>query len=268
MSILGQTGATVAAGCTDLFPATERQDLDGPVLDLTAIAGLRGVTATEEGWRIGATTTWSDIIAADLPPAFDMLKQAARDVGSVQIQNAATVAGNLCNASPAADGVPPLLALDARVELGRGRARRTVPLAVFLTGVRSTARAGDELVVAVHVPRAAGAGRSRFLKLGARTYLVISIVMVAVRAEVIGGRVHELAMSVGSCSPVARRLTELEQRLTGAPVADLASRISEAAVAGALSPISDIRADAGYRVTAATALLQRALDDLGRQASV
>ena len=97
----------VAAGCTDLFPATDRQVLPGPVLDLTSVAGLRGITETPEGWCIGATTTWSDILAADLPPAFDMLKQAAAEVGSIQIQNAGTVAGNLCNASPAADWVSP-----------------------------------------------------------------------------------------------------------------------------------------------------------------
>ena len=126
LALLAETPVTLAAGCTDLFPATELQELPGAVLDLTAIADLRGVCTTSEGWRIGATTTWSDLIAADLPPAFDMLKQAAGEVGSVQIQNAGTIAGNLCNASPAADGVPPLLALDAVVEIGRASCRERV----------------------------------------------------------------------------------------------------------------------------------------------
>lgn len=267
LSILGQTGATVAAGCTDLFPATERQSLAGPTLDLTAIPELRGIACTQKGWRIGATTTWSDIVSADLPPAFDMLKQAAREVGSVQIQNAGTVAGNLCNASPAADGVPPLLALDALVELGNTQARRIVPLNEFLTGVRKTTRASDELLTAIHVPRHAGLGQSRFLKLGARRYLVISIAMVAVRLVLKQGHVSDLALSVGSCSEFALRLFALEKRLTGLPVTELAAQVNEAEVAAAITPISDIRADAGYRLTAATRLLQRALMDITERAS-
>ena len=83
------------AGCTDLFPATPGQTLRGPVLDLTAIAGLRGIARDGAGWRIGATTTWAEIARADLPPAFDGLRAAAREVGAVQIQNAGTLGGNL-----------------------------------------------------------------------------------------------------------------------------------------------------------------------------
>ncbi len=104
----------IAAGCTDLFPATQSQTLTGRILDLTSVDGLRGISRAAGGWRIGAATTWTDILRADLPPAFDGLKAAARQVGGVQIQNAGTIGGNLCNASPAADGVPPLLTLDAR----------------------------------------------------------------------------------------------------------------------------------------------------------
>ncbi|MBJ6372206.1 FAD binding domain-containing protein [Sedimentitalea arenosa] len=267
LAVLARAGVTVAAGCTDLFPATERQTLSGPVLDLTAIPSLRGISETEAGWRIGATTTWTDVLGADLPPAFDMLKQAAREVGSVQIQNAGTVAGNLCNASPAADGVPPLLALDACVELAGPTGRREMPLSAFLTGARQIARAPDELVIAIRVPRAAGAGRSRFLKLGARRYLVISIVMVAVRLEHSGGRVDALALSVGACSAVATRLNELEAALRGAPIAELSERIAEPEVARALSPIDDMRADASYRVVAATRLLRRAVAELSAAAS-
>lgn len=262
LAILAQSATVVAAGCTDLFPATERQALAGPVLDITAIAGLRGVTETPEGWRIGATTTWSDVLAAPLPPGFDMLKQAARQIGSPQIQNAGTVAGNLCNASPAADGVPPLLALQAQVELTGPEGPRRLDLADFLCGVRQTRRRADELVTAIHVPRAAGVGRSVFLKLGARKHLVISIVMVAVRIKAVQGCVTDLALAVGACSPVAIRLHTQEQALIGRSPAELAAALDPAAVAGALAPISDIRADAVYRTEAAVALLRRALDAL------
>ena len=99
-----------------------------------------------------AATTWSEIAAANLPPAFDALRQAAREVGSIQIQNRGTIAGNLCNASPAADGVPPLLALDAAVELASANGTRQLPLSEFITGYRRTARQPDEILSAVIVP--------------------------------------------------------------------------------------------------------------------
>lgn len=262
LGLLAGAGAIVAGGCTDLFPATERPELPGPVLDITGIAGLRGIDEGPEGWRIGATTTWSDIARADLPSGFDMLRQAAREVGSLQIQNAGTIAGNLCNASPAADGVPPLLALGAEVELASATGRRRLPLGDFLTGPRRTALQPGELMVAVHLPRAAGRGASRFLKLGARRYLVISIAMVAVRIVVSEGRAAGLALAVGACGPVATRLPAVEAALTGLPLADLAAAIRAEDVAEALTPIDDIRGDAGYRREVAVELLRRAVTQI------
>jgi len=89
---------------------------------------MRAIKKDEEGnWHIGALTTWTDIIRHDLPPAFDSLKLSAREVGSIQIQNRATVIGNICNASPAADGVPPLLTLDAIVKIGSADGERELP---------------------------------------------------------------------------------------------------------------------------------------------
>ena len=262
LALLAQTGGRVAAGCTDLFPATGARALQGAVVDITGLAGLRGVDVTDEGLRIGAATTWTDILKADLPPACDMLKQAAREVGSVQIQNAGTIAGNLCNASPAADGVPCLLALDAEVELASAQGVRTLPLKDFIIGPRRTALNPGEIATSVHVRRSALNGRSRFLKLGARRYLVISIAMVAVRLVVEEGRVSDAAVAVGACSAVATRLPQVEAALRGC-AADhtLADGISEDAVCTALSPLDDIRATAGYRGHAATELLRRAVAD-------
>ena len=267
LALLARQPLTVAAGCTDLFPATEARALPGDVLDITAIDGLRGIAETPEGWRIGAATRWRDVLAAPLPPGFDMLKQAAREVGSVQIQNAGTVAGNICNASPAADGVPPLLALGAEVELASAMGRRRLALGDFLTGPRRTALVSGEIVVALHVPRAAAAGRSRFRKLGARRYLVISIAMVAARVRADGrGCVAEAALAVGACGPVACRLPAVEAALTGQPLAAMAETVEERAVAASLAPIDDIRADAAYRAGAAARLLRDALQDIAAAA--
>src|SRR3954471_17675623 len=180
---------TVLAGGTDFYPARVGRAIDENVLDITAIDGLGGVASGPRGWRLGATTTWSELLETDLPPLFDGLKQAAREVGGRQIQNTGTVAGNLCNASPAADGVPPLLALDAEVELAGRAGTRRLPLSTFITGNRRTVLAPGELLVAIHVPRPIWPARSAFLKLGARRYLVISIAMAAATVEIVDNRI-------------------------------------------------------------------------------
>jgi CO/xanthine dehydrogenase FAD-binding subunit len=213
----------------------------------------------DKGLRIGAATTWAEIVAADLPPALLGLQQAARQIGARQVQNAGSIGGNLCNASPAADGVPPLLTLDAVVELRAKHGTRTLPLAEFILGPRKTALAPGEILAAVHVPVSALAGQGAFLKLGARAYLVISIAMASVRVVVSQGNLTEAAIAVGACSPVARRLTLLERALIGAPVAALPDLVTREAVAAALDPIDDIRATAGYRAEAAAELVQRLL---------
>ncbi len=253
-------GWRVIAGGTDFYPAQGAAPIADDVLDVSAVAGLRGIDGTDAGWRFGAATTWTDIVRAGLPPAFDALRQAAREVGSVQVQNRATIAGNLCNASPAADGVPPLLALDAEVELASAGGARRLPLAEFILGNRKTALDADELLIAIHMPKSAGAGRSAFEKLGARRYLVISIAMAAARIVAgADGRVAQASVAVGACSPVAQRLPELERALVGRPAdASLAQAVEPGHVA-ALSPIDDVRATAAYRREAARELVARAL---------
>ena len=166
------------AGGTDFYPQRLGKPMTEAVLDVTGLPGLRGIEDRGDHWRIGALTTWTDLIEAQLPPCFDGLKLAAREVGGVQIQNSGTLVGNLCNASPAADGTPNLLALDARVELARVDGLRLLPVCDFVRGNRQTLRAADELVTALVIPKPREPAFSGFVKLGARKYLVISIVMI------------------------------------------------------------------------------------------
>lgn len=259
-AVLAQGAHRIAAGCTDLFPATERKELPGPILDISAIKGLRGIRRDAWGLRIGATTTWTDLLHADLPPALRGLKQAAAEVGGIQIQNRGTLAGNLCNASPAADGVPPLLTLDAAVEIADARGTHSLPLAAFLTGPRRTALTPDQIVTAILIPEAALQGEANFTKLGARKYLVISIAMAAARLVITDGIVTEAALAVGACGPVATRITAAERALIGHPPDP--GRIRDDDVAAALAPIEDIRADAAYRAGSAGTLLRRCVDAL------
>ncbi|MCR9087652.1 MAG: FAD binding domain-containing protein [Rhodobacteraceae bacterium] len=260
LRFLRSNSPKVVAGCTDYFPSLQQGQVDEDLLDVTRIPGMRGISRDETGWRIGAATTWTDIVRAPLPPAFDALKLAAREVGSLQIQNQGTVAGNICNASPAADGVPPLLALEATVEIAAADARRVVPLSEFITGVRRTVLQPDELVVALHVPDVSADTQSHFLKLGSRTNLVISIAMVAANVRLDAGRVALAHIAVGSCSPVARRLPDLEARLVGTAVEDLAGfDFANPEALTPLTPISDVRGSADYRLDAVAELCRRAV---------
>lgn len=260
---LADHDAGIAAGCTDLFPSTTAPVLSDPVLDITAIEELRGISSDDEFWRFGATTTWTDVIQADLPPAFDSLKLAAREVGSRQIQNAATLAGNLCNASPAADGVPCWLTLDARIELRSQHTKRLLPLGAFITGPRKIDRAANEIVSAILVPRSSALGTSSFLKLGARKYLVISIAMVAVRLVESEGVITNIAVSIGSCSAVATRLTAVEAALVGQRLSNgIEGQITDAMVESAIHPIDDLRSDANGRKVVASELVRRCLSSL------
>lgn len=262
LECLARGPCRIIAGGTDVFPALGDKPIRDDILDISGLCALRGITHEPEAghWRLGALTTWTDVIRADLPPWFDGLKLAAREVGAVQIQNAGTVAGNVCNASPAADGTAALLALEARVEVSGPQGLRLMPLGDFVTGVRRTALGPGELVTAVVVPDGgADPGVADFLKLGARHYLVISIAMVSVVLRLRGdGVIGRAAVAVGSCSPVARRLTALEARLTGRAPRALAALV-EAADADELSPIDDVRATADYRREAALTLVRRSL---------
>jgi CO/xanthine dehydrogenase FAD-binding subunit len=257
LAALAERRWTILAGGTDHFPARLGPPRDEDILDITTLAGLRQIEARPDGWFIPCGATWTDLIMADLPSAFDGLRAAARQVGGVQIQNRGTLVGNLCNASPAADGVPSLLALDARVLLASAQDRRELPLGDFILGNRRTARRHDELVLGVFVPAPPAGARGAFLKLGARRYLVISIVMVAAVLDLRpDGAVRNARIAVGACTPVAVRLPALEAALIGRRPAPDLIRPEHLTP---LTPIDDVRGSAEYRLLAARELLGRVL---------
>jgi CO/xanthine dehydrogenase FAD-binding subunit len=251
----------VLAGGTDFFPALGTRPVTDAVIDVSRIGELRGINLTSDQVRIGGATTWSEIAAASLPRCFDALRAAAREVGAVQVQNRGTIAGNLCNASPAADGVPPLLILDAEVELASRSGIRRLPLKDFIVGNRKTRRRPDEILSSVVVSLSLQNAPSVFLKLGARRYLVISIAMLAALLAHDGnGRVREARIAVGSCSATAQRLLDLEGDLAGQPLRRGLSSLVRASHLTSLSPIDDVRATAAYRRDATLTLVRRALD--------
>ncbi|MGE5726799.1 MAG: FAD binding domain-containing protein [Acidobacteriota bacterium] len=258
--LLAEEGGTLLAGGTDFYPGLGDRPASGNVIDISRIKEITGVIATADEIRIGGLTTWSELLSSSLPRCYDGLKSAAREIGGIQIQNRGTVAGNLCNASPAADSVPPLLALGAEVELRSQAGSRRMALAEFIVGNRKTRRRREEILSAVIVPRMLDDAASVFLKLGARRYLVISIVMVAAVVKVNGGVVEEARIAVGACSERAQRLKALEQALAGAEAKPGMGRAVRAEHLEPLSPIDDVRATAAYRRDAALTLVARALD--------
>lgn len=262
--MLADGGRQVLAGGTDFFAVRAGRPIDESVVDITRIGELRGIVAHSDHYRLGSLTRWADVARAELPTYFDGLRLAAREVGSVQVQNAGTIGGNLCNASPAADGIPPFLTLDASVELVSTVGTRVLPLRDFLTGYRQTALLPGELLTAVLVPRVVGRAASAFMKLGSRRYLVISIVVVAALICADSERrVAAARVAVGSCSPVAQRAIDLESDLAGISLDQDLGALATADHLAMLSPIDDLRGSAAFRREAALVMVRRALRQCG-----
>ncbi|MCZ8261211.1 MAG: FAD binding domain-containing protein [Beijerinckiaceae bacterium] len=263
LAIRAERRVVLMAGGTDIYPAFAQRKAWGDasradILDLSALPGLDAITEDEASWRIGSMVTWAALADAPLPALFDGLKEASRHVGGQQVQNRGTLAGNLCTASPAGDGIPNLMALDAEVELSSQAGRRLLPVADFLTGYRQVALRPDEIVTALVVPKGPPA-RAAFVKLGARHSLVISIAMVAAIVELDAqDRIAAARIAIGACSPVALRLPGLEAALAGERLATAPRRV-EAAHLAHLVPISDVRASAEYRREVALHLVRDAL---------
>ena len=261
LALLGEGAWRILAGGTDFYPAQGAKPFRDNVLDINGLAALRGIAETDDPLVIGARTTWTDIVRHPLPPAFDALKQAAREVGSVQIQNVATVAGNLCNASPAADGVPaPARARRRGRAALRQRQRATCRWQDFILGNRRTALQAGEMVTAIRVPKHA-ARRHVGLRQARRAALSRHLHRHGGGAS---GR-RETASSARRPSPSApaRRspsgLPASRPRLRGKPAGHALADAVLSAPMAELSPIDDVRGSAEYRLDAAREIVARAV---------
>jgi CO/xanthine dehydrogenase FAD-binding subunit len=253
-------GAVPIAGGTDLMVGFNfGEKPPEALLDLTHIPELTEWDRANGGVRFGAGVTYTRIIA-ELAAEMPALAIASRTVGSPQIRNRATVAGNLGTASPAGDAHPPLLATGAAVEAESVRGRRLIPIDEFFLGVKRQALADDELIRAVQVPVAAGP--QQFAKIGTRNAMVIAVCTVAVAIEPGARRV---GTGIGSAAPTPRRAPDAESFAAeslpwdGGPIDDGVAREFGARVAAAASPIDDVRGTADYRRHALAVLARRAL---------
>jgi CO/xanthine dehydrogenase FAD-binding subunit len=236
----------------------------GALLDLGCVPELREWT-TEDGWiRLGAGVPYARIID-DLRAALPGLAMASRTVGSPQIRIRGTVGGNLGSASPAGDAHPPLLAVDAVVEVeSAARGTRRIPVADFYTGVKRNALAEDELIAAVLVPPAAGP--QQFCKVGTRNAMVIAV---SAFACALHPDRKAVGTGIGSAAPTPRRAPEAEAFLAGelesagmwesrGELSETLARAFGARVAAAASPIDDVRGTAAYRRHSLAVMARRA----------
>jgi CO/xanthine dehydrogenase FAD-binding subunit len=247
------------AGCTDLMvrgpEALHRMDR---VLDLLEIAELRGIREIDGGIEIGATTTFTEIGRSPaIRAAFPALAEAAGQIGGWQIQNRATLGGNVANASPAGDSLPVLLALGAVVIAAGRDGLREVPYADFHTGYRKTALQPGEIVARVRIPFPPKGTVQAFRKVGTREAQAISKVVVAMASRIADGRIAELRLAAGSvaATPVRLRAAEDAARgmATGPETADLIGKTA----AREVEPIDDVRSTAVYRRFALERVVRR-----------
>ena len=253
---------TPLAGGTDLLVYLNAGVPSGRrFLDLWGLAELRGIRAGKDGVRLGALATFSEIREhAALRRRFPALVAAAAEVGGRQIQNRATLGGNIANASPAGDSLPALMALDALVHARSVAGERSIAFGALYQGYRALALAPDELITGVAIPFPPARSRQFFRKVGTRRAQSISkVVMGAVARSGRGGRLDHVRLAWGSVAPVTLRAARAEQALLGVPPSPAAAARARTALMADIAPIDDIRSDREYRLTVAGRLLAQFL---------
>lgn len=258
------------AGGTDWMVEQELRGMlaegqTGPLLvDISRMDELRGIHLTDGTLRVGAATTYlemrrSEIVRERAP----LLDRMARDVGAVQIQARGTLGGNIATASPAADGVAALAALDAEIVVRSARGERRIPIAALQTGYKASSRAPDEIIVAVDIALPAAGSSWIWRKVGARRAQAISKVALAGIAEVQNGAVTRIGLGMASVAPVTALLPKTRALALSRPLADLTPDAIDGAVAEDIAPIDDVRSTREYRIHCAKAVTRGFLRQLG-----
>ena len=260
---------TVFCGGTDLTPQTDSgaRQYSANLMNIRRIAGMGGIAEKDGSIRIGALTTVTEIrrdpLIAKVAP---ILAEAAEHFASDQIRNAASVGGNLCNASPAGDMINPLLVLDAVVELASwangAMQLRTVPLEKFFTGPRKSVKKPEELLTAVVFKKPAADFVGWFRKSGPRPALEISTVSVGIGGNLAGGVFRNVRVAMGSVAPTPLRARNVEAALEGKPLSAETIRAAVAATRADAKPIDDVRASAWYRGHLVKVFVEEVLNDV------
>ncbi len=257
----------IAGGTSLLVDLRSGRGSAHTMIDLSRVSDLQEITVTDTELCVGAMATISDLLnhlsVRDEAP---LLHAACERFANPLIRNRATIGGNVAYASPAADTAPPLLAMEAYVELRSVRGKRLIPVDEFFLGVRKTARRKDELLTAIRIPRLPKALSTSYRKLGLRKADAISVVSVAAAAFPHRDGGIETRIALGAVSPIPQRARAAEHVLAQRGWTAEAFEAAAQGAAEACSPIDDLRGSASYRRRIVRVLVRRALTELAREA--
>ena len=274
LELLKEGGADrykVFAGGTDLMDQLKQRKIDIPetVIDLKGLAELDYIKfSKEEGLRIGALTTVTDVAKSpDIEKFYPAMSQGAREIASIQIQNRATVTGNICNAVSSADSAPPLLALGAEIECESAVGARTIKIEDFFAGPGKTVLQPDELVREIKLPPPSAKrgvnSDSLYLKLAPRGRMDLAWVGVAVATEISEGKFDNVGIGLGAVGPTPLRAAKAEDALRGVEINQENIEAAAAIASSEASPRENsFRAGGEYCHEMVKVLVKRALNQL------
>jgi carbon-monoxide dehydrogenase medium subunit len=256
----------IVAGCTDFIPSVRtgrwRFNPGLHVIDISKVTALNRIENQKDILKIGAGVTLTRILTSPEILAFcPVLARAVEQMASLQVRNTATMGGNLCMASPAADTAPPLLVSDARVVIQDAQGETTVPVVDFFTGPGQSILTSGQVLTHICIPKIRANESAGFRKIGTRTAVIISVVSAAVKIGMNKGVCENVRIALGSVAPTPLRLVEAEQFLTGKPLDDPVIETCGKVAADAILPITDLRASAEYRKDVAKTLVKRCILD-------
>ncbi len=255
-------GARPVAGGTDLVVGARqgKAPLPNAIVAIDRIVGLRAVSVSDDGLRLGALTTHGDIVASEvIRSRFSALADASAIVGSHATRAQGTIGGNVMNASPAMDTGGPLLCFDATATLRSPSGERSVGLGELWTGPGTTSARPDELLVALDLPAPVAGSGSSYVRLEYRRQMEIAVVGATAVVTVDGDRVTGARVAITALTPTIRRVPDAESHLAGSRGDDDVVAMAAAAAAAASTPISDVRASADYRRAMAEVIAARAI---------
>jgi CO/xanthine dehydrogenase FAD-binding subunit len=250
------------AGATDLMVYLEAGSLPPcTFLNLEPLRDLKEIRFTGGAVSLGALATYRDVRTGNAGTQLPLLRLAAREVGALAIQNRGTWAGNIANASPAADGVPALMAYDAQVELSSKNGIRAVSLSSFYRGYKQMDRRPDELITAISMPIPAPGWREYFRKVGSRRFQAISKTLLAARILMTpDGTVEDVRMVFASVAPYTLRAIETEGLIRGKHLSPDLVEEAARAIQDEIHPIDDIRSTEAYRRKVTSNLVREFLE--------
>jgi CO/xanthine dehydrogenase FAD-binding subunit len=259
-----KTPFKIVAGCTDFIPAVRHGKWtfdDGlNLIDIKGVAQLNFIRDDGDAVTIGAATRLADIASSPIiGEKAPVLSAAVAQMASPQVRNTATIGGNLCMASPAADTAPPLLVMDAQVDIHGTKTRESVPLSKFFLGPGTTRLHPRDVLTGIRIPAMKPGESAHRTRLGLRTAFVCSIISVAAWIKVKDGRIGACRLAMGSVAPTPLRLEHVEKYLIGKDVRPSVAEEAGRMAADQIQPISDLRASAQYRKAMANTLTKRIL---------